>query len=330
MSDPSTPPVHPHCQNCGTALQGHYCHQCGQHDLDLHRSFRHVFLEALENFLHFDAKFFRNIVTLLFRPGRLSADFNAGRRASQVPPFRLYLFVSIVFFFISFLAAEDAAAGAGTGITDGYRQAESEALRGKIRAETAGKLKQLSDRPETREIARAVAPAIEKSATDTPPATKPAVKEPRNRLELWLEEKGQYAAGHQRELMELFIHSLPKTLLFCLPFFALYTRVLFRKTGQNYLQHLVVALHFHTFVYLWWLVGHGWTGLLRFSWAGGADWMIRLTVIWLLLYPLLMLRRLYGNSWKLTVFKTGLLTLAYGLTLAVGVGLTAAVAFFLV
>ena len=66
------PVAHTHCQNCGTALAGHYCHECGQHDMDFHQSFGHVFLEALENFFHFDAKFFRNIVTLLFRPGRLT------------------------------------------------------------------------------------------------------------------------------------------------------------------------------------------------------------------------------------------------------------------
>jgi hypothetical protein len=106
--------------------------------------------------------------------------------------------------------------------------------------------------------------------------------------------------------------------------------VLFRRSGQNYLQHLIVALHFHTCVYLWWLVGSGWSGFFAQGWRAGHEWMDRITVIWMLLYPLLMLRHLFGNSWKLTFFKTGLLTFAYGLTLAVGVGLTAAVAFFLV
>jgi hypothetical protein len=96
-------PSHTHCENCGTELKGPFCHACGQHDFEFHRSFGHVFLEALENFFHFDAKFFRNIVTLLFRPGVLTADFNAGKRASQMPPFRLYVFVSVLFFFLSFV-----------------------------------------------------------------------------------------------------------------------------------------------------------------------------------------------------------------------------------
>src|SRR5688572_11178452 len=62
-------PFHTHCENCGTKLDGPYCHRCGQHDFEFHRSFWHVFLEALENLFHFEGKFFRNIVTLLFQPG---------------------------------------------------------------------------------------------------------------------------------------------------------------------------------------------------------------------------------------------------------------------
>src|SRR5690242_8697966 len=74
-------PFHTHCENCGTKLEGPFCHKCGQHDFEFHRSFRHVFLEALETLFHFEGKFFRNIVTLLFHPGRLTAEFNAGKRA---------------------------------------------------------------------------------------------------------------------------------------------------------------------------------------------------------------------------------------------------------
>jgi hypothetical protein len=99
-------PVHTHCQNCGVPLSGPFCHRCGQQDLDFQRSFGHVVLEVLESFFHFDAKFFRNIATLVFQPGRLTAEFNAGRRASQMPPFRLYLFVSVLFFFLSLLDRE--------------------------------------------------------------------------------------------------------------------------------------------------------------------------------------------------------------------------------
>ncbi|MDQ5980028.1 MAG: hypothetical protein QG602_3003, partial [Verrucomicrobiota bacterium] len=100
-------PFHTHCENCGTKLEGPWCHKCGQHDFEFHRSFWHVFMEALETLFHFEGKFFRNIVTLLFRPGVLTADFNAGKRATQMPPFRLYIFVSFIFFLLIFLGEKE-------------------------------------------------------------------------------------------------------------------------------------------------------------------------------------------------------------------------------
>lgn len=86
------------CLNCGTPLQGGYCHVCGQQDFDFKQSFWHTILEALEHLVHLDGRFARSMVSLLFLPGRLTSEFLAGRRASQIPPLRFYLFVSLVFF----------------------------------------------------------------------------------------------------------------------------------------------------------------------------------------------------------------------------------------
>jgi len=91
-------PVHTHCQNCGEPLKGAFCHHCGQHDLELHGSFWHVVHDALENLFHFEGRFFRGTLDLLFNPGKMTLEFNAGRRASQMPPLRLYIFVSLLFF----------------------------------------------------------------------------------------------------------------------------------------------------------------------------------------------------------------------------------------
>ena len=115
----------------------------------------------------------------------------------------------------------------------------------------------------------------------------------------------------------------------CLPLFALYTRALFRKSGLVYLQHLVVAIHFHTFVYLWVLFTQGWTGLADLPGWGLGGWVAFACNAWLCLYPFLMLRRLFASSWPKTVLKTGLLTIAYTLTLSFGFFLTAVIAFLL-
>ena len=88
----------PRCENCQGMLTGPWCGQCGQRDFNFHRPFREVTGEWLGDVFNFDSKWSRDLPSLLFTPGRLTAEFWAGRRAAQVPPLRSYLFVSLLFF----------------------------------------------------------------------------------------------------------------------------------------------------------------------------------------------------------------------------------------
>jgi len=95
-ADPAAPPRL--CQNCSTPLTGPFCAACGQHDVDYHRGFHHLFHDLLENLFHFEGKFFVTVAWLLAKPGRITLEFIAGRRASQLNPLRFYIFVSVLFF----------------------------------------------------------------------------------------------------------------------------------------------------------------------------------------------------------------------------------------
>jgi hypothetical protein len=95
--EPSPAPA-PCCENCGAPLSGPWCARCGQRDFDFRRPFREVASEWLGGVFNFDGKWARDIPALLFAPGRLTAEFWAGRRAAHVPPIRSYLFVSLLFF----------------------------------------------------------------------------------------------------------------------------------------------------------------------------------------------------------------------------------------
>ena len=87
------------CENCATALQGPYCHVCGQHAHNPLRSFGHAVEEVLESFWHLDGRLFRTLRDLCV-PGRLAANFLAGHRARYVPPLRLFLVLSVLTFFV--------------------------------------------------------------------------------------------------------------------------------------------------------------------------------------------------------------------------------------
>ncbi|MGN6152885.1 MAG: DUF3667 domain-containing protein [Lysobacteraceae bacterium] len=87
------------CENCATALQGPYCHVCGQHGHNPLRSFGHAVEEVLESFWHLDGRFVRTLRDLLV-PGRLAANYLGGHRARYVPPLRLFLVLSVLTFFV--------------------------------------------------------------------------------------------------------------------------------------------------------------------------------------------------------------------------------------
>src|SRR5437868_15097853 len=93
------PPPLPNCENCGAPMAGPFCAKCGQHAVDYRRSFRYVVLDVLDSFLSWDSKFFATIGWLIARPWHLTNEFLAGRRVRYVHPLRLYLLVSILFFF---------------------------------------------------------------------------------------------------------------------------------------------------------------------------------------------------------------------------------------
>lgn len=88
-----------HCANCGALLRGPWCHRCGQHSADLHRSVKRVFLEWLQGLVNFDNRIWTTLPDLIVRPARLTTNYLAGQRAAQIPPLRMFLVVLVMVFF---------------------------------------------------------------------------------------------------------------------------------------------------------------------------------------------------------------------------------------
>ena len=88
------------CANCSTPLQGPVCHQCGQLADEYHRPVRGLVGELIEGLLALDGRVARTLPNLLARPGRITRDYLKGRRARYMPPFRLYIVASLIFFLL--------------------------------------------------------------------------------------------------------------------------------------------------------------------------------------------------------------------------------------
>ena len=83
------------CANCDAPLTGA---QCGQHAHQSTRSLSVVLHDGWHLMTHIDGRFWSTIRTLLWKPGQLTVDYLADRRARYESPLRLYFVLSIAFF----------------------------------------------------------------------------------------------------------------------------------------------------------------------------------------------------------------------------------------
>ncbi len=89
------------CPNCGDPLSGRYCSSCGQRTDTHAHSVRHFFHEVAEAMTHADSRVWATLLPLVRRPGFLTREYFAGRRARYLEPLRVYLFMSVLFLVLS-------------------------------------------------------------------------------------------------------------------------------------------------------------------------------------------------------------------------------------
>ena len=90
------------CANCGNGLGGApYCAQCGQRVVeDRDFSLIHLTQDWIEATFSLDSRGLTTLRRLLFQPGRLSADYIAGRRGDTFGPFQIFLVITLAFFLL--------------------------------------------------------------------------------------------------------------------------------------------------------------------------------------------------------------------------------------
>lgn len=107
------------CKNCEAELAGEYCHNCGQkrvHTKDF--AVAHFFGHVVHEFTHLDSnKTLKTFTSLLFRPGRLTAEYLAGRKGSYIQPIRIYLTFSALYFLFAWGVLSDVRGGGAVALT---------------------------------------------------------------------------------------------------------------------------------------------------------------------------------------------------------------------
>jgi hypothetical protein len=312
----------PQCLNCGTPLQGPFCHYCGQPDKNFLRFFPVLLRELLEDFLDFDSRFMRTMKPLLFRPGKLTRDYLDGRRFRYTPPLRLYIFSSIACFFLAALLAGDAIVINGGEDTD----------------EVVAGL-QISEPDE--------------SAEDSPImiGDKPWNRETNPFIVAWLPDwvndwindeieqspaKGREIADNPDLMKEKIFDVLPATMFVLLPLVALLFKFWYLFAKKYYIEHLIFALHNHSFLFVALLISILLTSAAAWAEPAGdgritstVSWVNIVIGVWVPVYLLVSLKRVYRQGWFMTLTKYCVIGVSYVLLLSLASAFVALLSFVL-
>ena len=346
------PPPLTHCEDCGAELHGHFCSNCGQVAVDYRRSFRHVIADVAESFLNWDSKFTKTIGLLLLRPGWLTNQFVAGRRTRYLHPLRLYLLMSIAFFLAARFIPVTAPTIDQTELTPEGRAKVEEAMKKMpnlpedVRTEMNKALNEAAETPAPTE------PAAAKSLEGSPDAAPPTGPVPtgkpvkKNRLivfddhkgpqgpfEVWMDRQVKAKLGEDGTKLQLFTETLRSNIstmmLFCIPLFAFVLKILYLRQRRFYIEHLVYALHIHSFFYLAVLITV-FSAMAANRWAPPMEtpliWILSIAVV---VQIFLSIRQVYRQGWFMTTFKFFFGGFVYFIVLISALAITAIATFAL-
>jgi hypothetical protein len=253
------------CLNCGGPLGGPFCSSCGQRAVPPDPTVAELTGDAWNELSGYDGRILATVRGLL-RPGQLTEHYLAGRRAHYLPPLRVYLAVSVLYFVIA------VAAPVTIGEVDG-REVRAAGVRVEVTGPGSNSVLSEEDRAE-------LAARLDDAPWFLRPMLKSILDDP--------------AAFRTRVFT-----TMPRVLFGMLPVFAGIVSLFYR--GRTFPTALVFAVHLHSFAF----VALALSELAKFSnsvaVAVGAGAM---AVSLIVIYTLVATRRVYGGSWPAVAAKT--------------------------
>ena len=339
-----------HCLNCGTELQGMYCHVCGQEATSKTPTISAFVLEYFNNAFIWDSQFFKTIWALIRRPGHLTNEYLSGKFVSQEHPLKLnmFLLLSFITLFVFFAGSEKMNSSV-------HNLTNDESVRFSVQLELlkneeyAEKLKE-SPR-DTIQLQASVALVEKYPEIITILETKEDVEG--EDLDIWVavlphtlieeeiivfDERGYYRfnpdskVGKEgmelfnsvmEKMMELLTDYFPMLVLFTAPFLSTSLGLVLRKKRLPRIHHFIFALHYTAFLEFLMLSIY----LLHLTVDPSMDLLECIMIIGSCVYLAMSFHKVYNsNSWTKAILNSLFTSLTYfiiGLVIFIGVFLVA-------
>jgi hypothetical protein len=263
-------------------------------------SVAHFAREVTEDLTHADSRLWSTLQALLLRPGFLTREFLDGRRVRYLPPLRLYLVLSVLFFLTMSLTRHEAE----------LVEFRTDAGPPSIKLVQPGDVPGLAARPGETAQQREERLCTLNYDGPFPSLVAPLVtKTCRSLIE-----------GKTEVLKEALWHNLPKALFVFLPLLALIMKALYWRPPRYYIEHLLFFLHNHAFAFLIFSAVALTQWLAPKSIVGWLEVVVGLYVPY---YLYVSMRKVYGQGRWLTAAKFAVLAFTYILGALITLLLTA-------
>lgn len=294
--------IHKTCGNCGATLMGPYCFACGQHAHESARSISVLFHDAWHLVTHIDGRFWQSLYILLLKPGKLTKEYFAERRARYLPPVRLYLVLSVLFF--------------AFGLASPHKWSSAP------EAGTPAAASPTAAAPGTAATHEA-APVKKKSRTGVFDISD--CNEVKSSIS-WLQDvmrqscmRNQKDGGESVE--RAFVANIPKMIFLLVPMMAAVMLLLYWWPRRYYVEHLVLFLHNHAAIFLLLVIQAllAWVAAWL-DWSTFRGWVSVIITLYSCWYIYRAMRVYYGQGRLLTFGKLCVI----GFTYLIGLSFTLA------
>lgn len=339
-----------HCLNCGSELQGMYCHVCGQQATSKTPTISAFVLEYLNNAFIWDPQFLRTIWTLIRRPGHLTNEFLSGKFTSQEHPLKLNMFLLFVFItmFIFFAGTEKMSNSVQT-LTNDERVLPVLQFDFMTKNENAGNFKE-----SPRDTIQLLAPLLLAENYPEYISNLKTIEDTEGKsLDKWIaviphvlienrtivpDESGFYRFNAEAEtgkeeldlintvwtkMVDLITQYFPMLALFTAPLLSMSLSFVQRKSRLPRINHFIFALHYTALLEFLMICVY----LLYLTVAPPMELLQWIIIIGSCLYLTIAFRRVYGSSnWMKATLKalfTNLVYLIIGLLIFIGIFLVA-------
>jgi len=349
------------CKNCEQEFQDSFkfCPYCGQNAKD-DLTIRVLFYNTISNYFDIDARFFKSLIPLMFRPGYLARKFVEGKRLQYLHPAQYYLFASVIFFFIFSFQAREYNQKVDKALKKGFENEAllefdsipNKALDSVSVAKLTQPLKenQVITGMDDEELERL--DSIIKNSASADKDLNLSFDYDKEKLDSLIainapEAEMLKAMGMKDDdgflkkrfytqllkfqknsgggILQAFIDSIPIALFVLLPIFAFILKIFFWRRG-SFSHHLVFSFYYFSFLFVIW----GIILLANLLWEV-QGWINLITGLSTYLYLILAVKHFYRQGYILSFFKTGMVTFIYllfVLPIALGVMVAASFLFY--